>query len=85
VRTDHHVGTDLDGGVGGVGGLHPQALTQRDRRLVGHPRELATTNHGDLGVLPYLAVGTPSARWGRRSTRHGNHGVMAAERAVYRR
>ena len=66
VRADHHVGTDLGGRIGGVGGQHAQALAQRDRRLVGHPGQLAAADHGDL----------------RRSvggTRHGNHGVMAAE------
>ncbi len=64
VRADHHVGAHLGGGIGGIGGQHPQALTQRDRRLVGHPGELAAADHGDLG----RGVG---------GTRHGDHGVMA--------
>jgi hypothetical protein len=69
VRADHHVGTDLGGGIGGVGGQYTQALAHRDRRLVGHPGQLAPTDHGDLGRSV-------------AGTRHGNHGVMAAERVI---
>ena len=73
VRADHHVGTDLGGGIGGVGGQHPQALAHRDRRLVGHPGELTAADHGDTAAKHVAG------------TRHGNHGVMAAERVICRR
>ena len=69
VRADHHIGSDLGGGIGAVGGQYAQALTHRDRRLVGHPGQLPSTDHGDLR----RSVG---------STRHGNNGVMAAERVI---
>jgi hypothetical protein len=72
VRSDHHVRTHLGGRVGGVGGKDPQTLTQRDRGLVGHPGELAAADHGDLRQC----VG---------NSRHGNYGVTAAERGIYRR
>jgi hypothetical protein len=37
VRTDHHIRAHLGSRVVGVGGQHPQALTQRDCGLMGHP------------------------------------------------
>ena len=72
VRADHHIRAHLRGRVVGVGGQHPQALTQGDRRLMGHPGELAAADHRD-------------ERRSGGGTRHGIYGVMAAERGVYRR
>ncbi len=67
VRADHHIGADLRGGLVGRGGQHPQGLPQRDRGLMGHPRQLTAPDHGHDGLGDGLGC-----------TRHGHHGVTAS-------
>ena len=49
MRTEYDIGGDLSRRLIGRVCQHPQCLTQRDRRLMGHPGQLTTTDHGDDG------------------------------------
>ena len=49
VVAEPDVGGDEGGGLRRVGGQHAQRLAERDRRLVGHPGQLAAADHRDDG------------------------------------
>ena len=56
VGAEHHVRAHLRGWIIGAHRQHPQALTQRDRGLVGHPGQLTATHHCYLRHGAYAAM-----------------------------
>jgi hypothetical protein len=62
VCTDHDIGGHLRGRVILAGGQYPQRLAERDRRLVGHPGQLPTADHGHHRHLVLLSSAGRRAR-----------------------